>query len=57
MSEAGRGYTLGYRYSPGLSSGPLELLQQIIAHLFSHSPNMALDLVEVNKKRRHKPAF
>lgn len=57
-TEAGRGYTLGYHYSPGLSSTPLKWLQQIIAHLFSHSPNMVPDLVELNKKKReYKPAF
>lgn len=57
LDKDDRGYTFGYCYSLGLSTAPLKWLQQIIAHLFSLSPNMAQDLVGMNKKLEHKPAF
>lgn len=38
-------------FPPRRSGAPLKWRRQIIAHLFSHDLNMALDLVEVNKKR------
>lgn len=51
MTQACGGYTLGYCYSPSLSSALMKWLQQIIAYLLNCSPKVIPGLVEMNTKK------